>query len=56
MDAGWLKTYDEYYFNDVRNIFKSVFNFMMMHPSVTYTVGDLAFFRRFYEEMEGSAM
>lgn len=50
LDAGWLKTYDEYWEERVESIFKSVFNFMMQHPSVTYTIGDLAFFRRFYEE------
>ena len=49
MDAGWLYTYDEYYTRDVIDIFQSVIGYLNREPSATYTVGDIAFFRRFYE-------
>ena len=51
MDAGWLKTYDDYYEENVRLIFKSVFDQLKSNKKYTYTVGDLAYFRRYYEEV-----
>lgn len=51
LDAGWLKSYDEYYFDDVYAIFSSVVNKMLYDTEVTYTVGDLAFFQRYYENI-----
>ena len=50
MDAGWLKTYDEYFTRDVALIFKSVFSMLKKYPDYTYTIGDIAFFRRYYLE------
>ena len=48
MDAGWLKTYDEYYDEKVSRIFDSVFAKLKEDRIFTYTVGDIAFFRRYY--------
>ena len=48
MDAGWLKTYDQYYDEHVSQIFDSVFDKLRSDPIYTYTLGDLAFFRRYY--------
>ena len=49
LDAGWLKTFDEYYDWSVRQIFRNVFREMTDNKNYTYTVGDIAFFRRFYQ-------
>ena len=51
MDAGWLKTYDEYYAGEVSKIFKSVFRELKDQPKYTYTLGDILFFRRYYSEL-----
>ena len=51
MDAGWLKTYDMYYQNKVSHIFESVFNELQQNPDYKYTLGDIAFFRRYYLEL-----
>ena len=48
MDAGWLKTYDGYYSREVKKLLTSVFNELAKDAKYTYTVGDIAFFRRFY--------
>ena len=53
MDAGWLKTYDDYFIQQVRKIFKAVFLELAKDPLYTYTVGDLAFFRRYYTDVCG---
>ena len=50
LDAGWLNTYDQYYEFSVRTIFESVFTKLEKDPSFTYTVGDLAYFRRYYND------
>lgn len=50
MDAGWLVPYEAYYKFRVKWIFKSVFNQLVKDPKYRYTVGDLAFFRRYYED------
>ena len=50
MDAGWLKTYDEYFHKNVKKIFSSVIEQLSKDPQFTYTVGDMAFFRRYYTE------
>ena len=52
MDAGWLKTYDGYYDFKVKRIFNSVFKKLQSNPIYTYTLGDLAFFRRYYYELQ----
>ena len=48
MDAGWLKTYDAYYTTEVQQIFNTVIGKLDFDSSFTYTVGDMAFFRRYY--------
>ena len=48
MDAGWIVTYDSYYSSKVKNIFASVLDEMEKYEHYTYTVGDIAFFRRYY--------
>ena len=50
MDAGWLKTYDEYYRDEVTKIFRSVFEELRHNEGFTYTVGDIGFFRRYYRD------
>lgn len=52
MDAGWLKTYDEYYTTQVHQIFESVINVLNSQSDYRYTVGDIAFFRRYFEEQQ----
>ena len=54
MDAGWLRTYDEYYFEEVRHIFDSVIEKLGTRSIYTYTVGDISFFKRYYEELPTS--
>ena len=51
MDAGWLYTYDQYYDYKVEKIFKSVFETLKSKQDYTYTLGDLAFFKRYYSEL-----
>ena len=50
LDAGWLKTYEEYYQYDAKFIFDAVIDKLIADSIVTYTVGDLIFFRRYYED------
>ena len=51
MDAGWLKTYDDYYNSEVHHIFESVFKKLSSDKKYTYTLGDIAFFRRYYKDL-----
>ena len=51
LDAGWLETYDEYYATEAFSIFNSVVHKMRYDRDVTYTVGDLAFFQRYYSNL-----
>ena len=55
MDAGWLKTYDEYYNQEVSRLFKSVFLQLQKDAKYTYTVGDIAFFRRYYLDLKSDS-
>jgi len=55
MDAGWLKTYDEYYHQEVSRLFKSVFLQLQKDAKYTYTVGDIAFFRRYYLDLKSDS-
>ena len=52
LDAGWLLTYDNYYDNSVSKIFHEVIQKLNSdaEDNYTYSVGDIAFFRRFYED------
>lgn len=52
MDAGWRKTYDEYYNNEVTQIFDSVFALLQTNRMYTYTLGDIAFFRRYWLQLD----
>ena len=54
MDAGWLRTYDEYYLEKVRPIFDSVIEKLGTRSTYTYTVGDISFFKRYYEDLSTS--
>ena len=54
MDAGWQKTYDEYYDQYVKRILTSVTQKLIKDRKFTFTIGDLAFFRRFYESQPRS--
>lgn len=49
MDAGWLKTIDEYYDLGVKRIFDSVFDQLYKNKHYTYTLGDIYYFQRWYE-------
>ena len=49
LDAGWLKTYDEYFEKEVWQIFSKVIRKLSTDPKYTYTIGDIAFFRQFYQ-------
>ena len=48
MDAGWLFTYDDYFVWQVDDILRSVTKKLASDPKYTYTVGDIAYLRRFY--------
>ena len=50
MDAGWLKTYDDYFEQEVQHILRSVFQKLSTDKKYKYTLGDIAFFRRYYYE------
>ena len=51
MDAGWRDTYDEYFDNWVQRILTSVTQRLYRQPKYTYTLGDISFFRKFYQEL-----
>ena len=51
MDAGWLKTFDEYYDQSVHSIFKTMQRRLIGSKHLRYTVGDLAFFKRYYHSL-----
>ena len=55
MDAGWLKTYDQYYEQEVKLILNSVFERLQIEEKYTYTLGDIAFFRRYYMDLKTDA-
>ena len=50
LDAGWLRSYDYYYQYKVKDVFNSAITSLLEVSSRTYTVGDLAFFSRFFDE------
>ena len=52
LDAGWLKTYDQYFNEDVIDIFNSIIKNLTIDEAYTYTVGDMAFFKRYYTEAD----
>ena len=45
-------TYNEYYEDYVVKIFSTVFGALRERPEYTYTVGDILFFRRYYDDLE----
>ena len=51
MDAGWLRTYDDYFKMEVTPILRSVFKRLAQYPEERYTIGDIAFFRRYYNSL-----
>ena len=51
MDAGWLKTYDGYYTEKEYHIMSTVVNRLSKHPDERYTIGDIAYFRRYYDSL-----
>lgn len=48
MDAGWLKTYDDYFEHEASTLLKSVIAVLVTNPEFTYTLGDIAFLRRYF--------
>ena len=51
MDAGWLRTYDEYYDHNAQYIFDTVFEELQKKPDHKYTLGDIVFFQRYYRDL-----
>ena len=51
MDAGWLRTYDQYFDEKVNTILRTVTERLHSHPDERYTIGDIAFFRKYYEKL-----
>ena len=49
MDAGWLKTIDQYYDLGVKRIFDSVIEQLQRDQKYTFTLGDIYYFQRWYE-------
>ena len=52
MDAGWWMTFRGYYSGQSKRIFKSVFPRLQENAHYKYTIGDIAFFREYYEEQD----
>mmetsp|Transcript_6867 Transcript_6867/g.9466 ORF Transcript_6867/g.9466 Transcript_6867/m.9466 type:complete len:102 (+) Transcript_6867:55-360(+) len=50
LDAGWNDTYDTLYETSAIKLFMSVFELLAKRPDLRYTIGDIAFFQRFYEK------
>jgi len=44
MDAGWLKTIDQYYDLGVKRIFDSVVEQLQRDKKYTFTLGDIYYF------------
>lgn len=51
MDAGWKATFNGYFHWMVRPILEGAIEKLQSDPRYTYTVGDIAFFRHFYETL-----
>ena len=49
MDAGWLKTVEGYYQDKVQYIFTSTVKALAADPTLTYTLGDIYYFKRWYD-------
>ena len=54
MDPGWLKTYDEYYNQQVRKIFDNVFEQLKANPNRTFVYCEMINFERWYNDQSGS--
>ena len=50
LDAGWIMKYDEYYEERVIKIFTTVFAFLFENPNIKYSVGDILYFKRYYDQ------
>ena len=51
LDAGWRKTFQGYYDWKVHTIFEQTIAKLLENATYTYTVGDIAFFKRYYTEL-----
>ena len=52
MDAGWIQTYDYYYKQEVSVILQEVIEVLKFDygRKFTYSIGDIGFFRDYYEQ------
>jgi hypothetical protein len=50
LDPDWMMTFDEYYENKVRKIFNEALNLSETDPAFIYSVSEMIFFSRFYNE------
>ena len=51
MDAGWLLTYEGYYSAKVSRILQNVVTSLKNSHERTYTLGDISFFKHFYDKL-----
>nr|XP_008200004.1 PREDICTED: lysosomal alpha-mannosidase [Tribolium castaneum] len=51
-DVGWLKTPDQYYFQDVQNIISSVVDALKQNPERRFVQVETAFFQKWWEQQK----
>ena len=52
MDTGWLRTFDDYYTDKASEILQNVVQKLTHDPSLSYTIGDIAYLKRYYTDAE----
>uniref|UniRef100_A0A5S6QB32 Alpha-mannosidase n=1 Tax=Trichuris muris TaxID=70415 RepID=A0A5S6QB32_TRIMR len=50
-DPGWVKTFDQYYASSVQGIFDSMVEFLSRTPKAKFIYAEMAFFGRWWEEL-----
>ncbi|RZC32449.1 lysosomal alpha-mannosidase [Asbolus verrucosus] len=53
-DVGWLKTFDQYYFQDVQNVLSSVIVALKLNPDRRFVQVETAFFKKWWEQQKDS--
>jgi hypothetical protein len=49
-DLGWIKTFDEYYDDEVRHIYTSVMKSLIANSDRKFTIVEIGFFSKWYHE------
>ncbi|XP_968354.2 lysosomal alpha-mannosidase [Tribolium castaneum] len=53
-DVGWLKTMDQYYFQDVQNVISTVIPALKQNPDRRFVQVETAFFKKWWEQQKDS--